>query len=130
MSNGQFDAAVIAIGSNDIATAGMTLATFQTNLVAMVNKVRSVIGTGKPIVLVDVMPRTDYTTTMQNLRTSINDWLYSLPAGVAGVVRMSDVIATAPGAHTVTAGLVCDGVHPSFGGIIAAADGFKQHVTL
>lgn len=119
LSNAKFDGAFIAAGSNDYAN-NRTLAQYQADMAAVILKVRDTIGL-KPIYLVDIMPRTD-ASAREALRTSFNAWLYTLPYGVRGIVRASDVFAATPGASTVIPGLTCDGVHPSFEGILALAD--------
>lgn len=115
----KFDGVFIAAGSNDYAN-NRTLAQFQADIQTIITKVRDVVGL-KPIYLVDIMPRTD-ASAREALRTSFNSWLYTLPYGVRGVVRASDVFAATPGASTVIPAMTCDGVHPSFDGILALAD--------
>lgn len=120
LAAGKFDGAFIAAGSNDYAN-GRTLAQYQADMQTVITKIKDTIGADKPIYLVDIMPRTD-ASTRESLRTQYNNWLYTLPHGTAGIVRASDVFAATPGASTVIPAMTCDGVHPSFAGILALAD--------
>lgn len=126
MSNAKFDGAFIALGSNDMSTAGLSLATYQTNMATIVAKVRSIIGDDKPIYGVEIMGRnysaqtTAMTTTMINARQAFNEWLATVPLGLTDVVSMESSMTTA-GSSTLNPTLTCDGIHPSFSGISVMA---------
>lgn len=130
-SNGQFDAAVIAIGCNDIANS-RSLANIQADWTSCLNNIRAIVGTDVPIYAVNFMPYFGYSAAMEAIRKQFNDWLSQLPGGIQGVIDFDSEMRVTY-SSTVTSNLnqvvspidqllTCDGVHPSYQGTSKLVD--------
>jgi hypothetical protein len=119
-----FDAAVIAIGSNDMASA-TSLANIQSYWTSCLTNLRAIVGTAVPIYAVNFSPYSGATTTKEQVRKQFNQWLSQLPYGIAGVVdvdsqlRVSSASATQQTTANIDTQLTCDMVHPSYQGTTA-----------
>ncbi len=83
-SGGSFDGAVIGLGINDIDIS-RTATQIQTDILSVISNVQTIIGTDKPIYLVNLMSRS-YGATPEAVRNSVNDWISTMPTGVTGVI--------------------------------------------
>lgn len=126
-SQGSWGGAIIGLGSNDV-NAGRTLAQIQADLLTIIGNTQTIIGAGKPIYVVNIMPRS-FTTT-ETVRTGVNNWLSTLPGGIAGVID-SDVAMRTSSATAIDASLACsDATHPSTQGVGVLARTVRAHVPL
>jgi lysophospholipase L1-like esterase len=117
--------AIIELGINDVGTPD-TLATMQANLGAIVAKLRS---QGLRVYVCTLTPWTTSTdswattanqtvTANEAVRVGYNDWVRTMPIGIAGVIEAADIAETArnSGKWKVTGAAnyaTADGVHPS-----------------
>jgi lysophospholipase L1-like esterase len=115
-SLGQFDAAVIELGANDIAagTEGTNAATLKTNFISVITNLRAIVGSTVPIYVINVLPES-WTTTKEADRQIFNDWLGQLPAGVDYCIDLESVVRSTSTSVMDTA-LTCDAIHPSYVG--------------
>ncbi len=116
MVQSQLDGILISLGSND-ASSSRTLAQFQADMTAIVQKVRALAGYEAPLYLGTVMPRNALTTAQNNLRIAYNDWIKTLPLGAAGFVDFDQVMRS--GGTSTTAlqpAYTNDNIHPSYEG--------------
>lgn len=120
-SGGAFDAAVLALGCNDIAL-GRTVAQIQADFISCLTNLRAIVGTSVPIYALNYTPYNTYTTTMEGYRKTLNGWLAQRPAGIAGCIdvesgsRVTSATATLTTATAYDTQLTCDGTHPSYEG--------------
>lgn len=120
-SGGAFDAAVLALGCNDIAN-GRTAAQIQADLISCLTNIRAIVGTTVPIYVANFTPYNTYTTTNEGIRKAMNSWFSQRPAGISGVIDLesgSRITSASATSTTVTAydtQLTCDGTHPSYEG--------------
>lgn len=120
-ASGGFDAAVLALGCNDIANS-RTAAQIQADLISCLTNIRAIVGTTVPIYVANFTPYNTYTTTMEGVRKTMNQWLSQRPAGISRVLDFesgSRVTSASATSTTVTAydtQLTCDGTHPSYEG--------------
>lgn len=131
-SGGLFDAAIVGLGSNDIAGFSTSLANCQTYMASVLDNVRAIIGADKPIWVLNVMPRsmsTSGTPSPETIRNTFNNWLAMRPAGIAGVIDTDRLFrGTSTGAMdallcAIQTGTPADNTHPSYQGegVLAAA---------
>lgn len=119
-----FDAAVIAIGCNDMALA-RTLAQIQADWTSCLTNIRAIVGTTVPIYTVNFTPYSGATAGKEEVRKRFNQWLSQRPYGIAGVIdadKQLSVPLAASGYQTASnmdAHLTCDAVHPSYQGTTA-----------
>ncbi|MEU1432114.1 GDSL-type esterase/lipase family protein [Nocardia sp. NPDC005746] len=126
-SQGSWGGAIIGLGSNDV-NAGRTLAQIQADLLTIIGNTQTIIGAGKPIYVVNIAPRSFSTT--EGVRTGVNNWLSTLPGGIAGVVD-SDVAMRTSSASAIDASLCCsDATHPSTQGVGVLARTLRAHIQL
>lgn len=118
-----WDGALIALGTNDLLS-NHTITTMQTNLTIVINNVRSIIGAGKPIYMVNLLPM-GMTGQMETNRIEINKWLACLPAGISGVMDADMAIRTAPGAAADPSLICSDKIHPSWQGHSVLANALR-----
>ncbi|MGW5520019.1 SGNH/GDSL hydrolase family protein [Nocardia africana] len=123
-SLGQFDGAIVGLGSNDAAGFSTALATYQSNMATILANVQSIIGAGKPIYIMNVTPRNlTANSSQENARLSYNDWWAALPTSITGVVD-ADRLFRGTSAPNIDAALSSsDNCHPSYqgSGVLAAA---------
>jgi len=119
-----FDAAVLAVGCNDMASA-TTLANIQSYWASCLTNLRAIVGTTVPIYTVNFTPYAGATTTKEQVRKQFNQWLSQLPYGIAGVIdadstlRVPSASATSQTTQNIDTNLTCDMVHPSYEGTTA-----------
>jgi len=123
LTNGAYDGALIAIGSNDCST-GVAIATFKANMLTVINKVRSIIGNDKPIYLANVMGRAGVTAANKD---AYNNWFGTMPYGVTGIVDFDSIMST-QGAATLNSNLTSDTVHPNAIGYATMAGALSGYV--
>jgi len=122
-----FDAAIIAIGCNDIANS-RTLAQIQADWTSCLTNLRAIVGTSVPIYAINYAPYYGYSTTMETIRKQFNSWLSQLPCGISGVIDVDSevrVLLATGGTTTATSidiQLTCDQVHPSYQGVTRMVD--------
>lgn len=124
-----FDAAVIALGTNDVANS-RSLAQIQTSIMSIVDDIRTAIGTDKPIYLANV-PAHGQISGIETVRLTVNDWYAQLPFGVRGTCDI-DTTLRKTAASNVSDGtlMASDGVHPSFQGQAALAAMLRSSIAL
>ena len=119
---GKYDAIVIALGSND-ASLSTSLASFQTQMAAVVARARQYVGAGAsvPLYFVNITPRGFSSgSTQENARLAYNSWFSQLPFNAKGVVDLDSAMGT-PNANTMRTPLHIDGAHYSYQGMDIAA---------
>lgn len=120
-ANAHFDAAVIAIGCNDMASA-VALSTLQGYWQSCLANLQGIVGTSVPIYAVNYTPYSGATTTKEQVRKQMNQWFSQYPGGIAGVIDASSVMSVPSGSATaqttalMDTNLTCDMVHPSYQG--------------
>lgn len=123
-ANAHFDAAVLAIGCNDMALS-RTLAQIQADWASCLTNLRTIVGTTVPIYTVNFTPYSGATTTKEQVRKQFNQWLSQRPYGIAGVIDASSTLsvlsstATSQTTQNIDTNLTCDMVHPSHQGTTA-----------
>lgn len=120
-TDGHFDGCVIELGTNDVANS-RSLSQIQTSINDIVDNVRSIIGTDKPIYLGNV-PAHGQVTTIETTRINVNDWYATIPFGVTGVVDIDTALRKTAASNVSDSRLMAsDGVHPAYQGqgILAA----------
>ncbi|MFF4027026.1 SGNH/GDSL hydrolase family protein [Nocardia elegans] len=120
-SGAAYDAAVIALGSNDLSTGLRTLAQLQADILTTITNVRAVVGSTKPIYVATIIARTMASngttpnqTTWESYRNDYNSWLVEGGAGVDGVIDMD---AATRGTSTSTLWptyVTTDNIHPAY----------------
>jgi hypothetical protein len=120
-ANAHFDAGVIAIGCNDMASA-VSLSTLQGYWQSCLANMQAITGTSVPIYAVNYTPYSGATTTKEQVRKQFNQWLSQYPGGIAGVIDASSAMSVPSGTATaqttalMDTNLTCDMVHPSYQG--------------
>ncbi|MCU1640929.1 MAG: mannuronan epimerase [Nocardia sp.] len=129
-SQGSFAGAIVGLGSNDIANS-RTQAQLQADLLTIIANAQSIVGAGKPVFVVNIMPRNwqGVTAPMETIRLAINNWLSTLPGGIVGVID-SDIPMRTVTSYAVDAALVCsDNTHPSTQGVGVLARTIRAYVS-
>ena len=119
---GKYDAIVVALGSND-ASLSTSLASFQTQMAAVVARARQYVGAGAwvPLYFANITPRGFGSGSAQeNARLAYNSWLSQLPFNAEGVIDLDSAMGT-PNATTMRTPLHIDGAHYSYQGTDTAA---------
>lgn len=115
-SLGAFDFAVVALGSNDAAdTTSRTLAQYQADLMSVVANAQAIIGSGKPVYVLNVLARS-LDTAHEAARVSYNDWLAQRPSGIAAVVDVDTAMRNSSASVLDSALCSSDLCHPSWQG--------------
>jgi len=120
-SGGAFDAAILALGCNDIAN-GRTAAQIQADLISCLTNIRTIVGTTVPVYAVNFTPYNTYTSTMEGIRKTMNQWFSQHPYGIKGVIdlesgsRVTSATATSTTATAYDTQFTSDGTHPSYEG--------------
>ena len=129
-SGGQFDGAIVALGSNDAAGFSTSLANYQTYMATILSNIRTIIGSDKPIWVLNIMPRSLLTngTNPEGARELYNEWLSQRPAGIAGVIDVDT-----PGRSTSISAIdqvLCssDKTHPSYQGVGVLTDVLQARI--
>lgn len=124
-----FDAAVIALGTNDVANS-RSLAQVQTSIMSIVDDIRTAIGTDKPIYLANV-PAHGQSAPIETVRLTVNDWYAQLPYGVRGTCDIDRTLRSTSGGNTSdTTMMASDGVHPCFQGQAGLAAMLRSSIGL
>lgn len=124
-----FDAAVIALGTNDVANS-RSLSQIQTSIMSIVDDIRTAIGTDKPIYLANV-PAHGQISGIETTRLNVNNWYAELPYGVRGTCDI-DTTLRKTAASNVSDGtlMASDGVHPAHQGQAALAAMLRSSIAL
>ncbi|MFE5290225.1 SGNH/GDSL hydrolase family protein [Nocardia sp. NPDC056611] len=123
--------AIVGLGSNDINN-NRTLAQIQADILSVIANAQTIIGAGKPIYVANVMPRNwqGVSASLETIRGNVNNWLGTLPGGIAGVID-TDMPMRTTATYAVDAALVCnDNIHPSTQGVGILARAVKAHVAI
>lgn len=113
-SLGQWDGAIIPLGSNDLGI-GRTLSQLQADVMSVIATTQSIIGAGKPIYLGAVLAR-GFISGMETARINYNNWIAELPTGVTAAIDSDSPMRTTASNALDAALRTSDGIHPSWQG--------------
>lgn len=113
-TSGGFNGCVIGLGTNDIDLS-RTPTNIQTDIMSIVSNVRSIIGTSKPIYLVNLSAR-NLTGTPETTRIAVNEWMGTIPTGITGNVDMDSALRRNSATVSDAALIATDNTHPTHQG--------------
>ncbi|MBF6460140.1 SGNH/GDSL hydrolase family protein [Nocardia puris] len=122
---GPWDGAVVGLGSNDVA-ASRTAAQVQADITSIVNNTRAIIGAGKPIYVVNIMPRALSAPEAQRL--AVNDWLATLQLDAVTVIDFDKPLRGSSTSALDATMASSDGIHPSWAGKMLLASLLRRYL--